>query len=751
MTPVTRISRLRHPGVLRDFTWPQDLDEFSRFNLIYGWNGSGKTTISRLFRALELRKPPIGEAKLIVNGHTVSGGEFRESALPIRVFNRDFVAESVFPVGGGDVDPIFVVGKESADKQAEAEKLKTEQSNLEQSHRSARVAGDQAAKALDKHCVDQASIIRETLRSAGKNAYNNYDKGRYRQRANQMLKDGDKELNILSNEEREQLLARTRATQKEKIQEIQYQLPDLEQCRENVSQLMGTTVVSSAIESLKEDTELASWTHQGLGIHQARHAENCLFCEQPLPDGRIVDLEAHFSSEYEGLLRKLDGMSAQIKKLLHEASQVQLPNRAELFEDLSNEYHKSQQIFLEHIEKSKEYLQILIDSLARKKEHLFEPVENLAPAPELEGSPADSINSIIRRHNIACDKFESIVDEAREKLEADSIAASLEEYKVLLEKLEATTKSVTDNQKKVRETEVRIAELERDIIEHRQPAEEFNEDLRNYLGHDELRLEVKKTGYIITRNGNKATALSEGEMTAISLLYFLKSLSDRRFELKKGVVVLDDPVSSLDANALFCAFSFIRQRTDQCGQVFILTHNFSFFRQVRNWFYYKNNQLKRYYMIEPEITQNGRRSKIKKLDPMLEKFGSEYHYLFDRLYNHANGVEVGGFEENYVFPNMARRLLETFLAFRQPQHLGELRQKLLKLDFDESRKTRILRFLHTHSHGDKIGEPEHDPSALGETQAVLRDLMALMESEDPRHYFAMVNLVDPPQTEEPSR
>ncbi len=42
---------------------------------------------------------------------------------------------------------------------------------------------------------------------------------------------------------------------------------------------------------------------------------------------------------------------------------------------------------------------------------------------------------------------------------------------------------------------------------------------------------------------------SEGERTAIAFLYFLKSLQDKSFDLANGIVVIDDPVSSLDANA----------------------------------------------------------------------------------------------------------------------------------------------------------------------------------------------------------
>jgi hypothetical protein len=73
---------------------------------------------------------------------------------------------------------------------------------------------------------------------------------------------------------------------------------------------------------------------------------------------------------------------------------------------------------------------------------------------------------------------------------------------------------------------------------------------------------------------------------------------------------------------------------------------------------------------------------------------------------------------------------------------------LQRISFDETKKVRILRFLHTHSHGDEIGEPEHDPSNLGEARAVLGDLLKLIEQEDRAHYQAMKALVDPPNDAE---
>jgi len=756
MTLVTKITNLRHPGVLRNFTWPAELPTFGRYNLVYGWNGTGKTTLSNLFRALELRKLPEGEATLALNNATVTSNDFAQATLPVRVFNREFVSANVFPVGGGEVPPIFVLGEESAEKQAQVVELKSQQANANSSLQSAIQEKSNAERALDKHCIDRATVIRETLRSAGNNPYNNYDKARYKQRVSTMVAASDKDRHLLADDERERLLSQSRATPKNPISEVQYFLPDLHKLAEETKLLMQRSVVSSAIATLKTDPQLSSWTRDGLGLHQRHEVDHCLFCEQPLPDGRIAALEAHFNTEYEQLLRQLDSQIAQLEASSRSISQTSLPNRAEFYEDLAADFDRVKAAFDRAAAAIATYLVALIETMKSKKQKVFEAQSLEVTIPDVAQAIIGDINAVIRRHNQACTDFDALVKTARESLEADSVARSLDEYQQLANAVAMQQTAINQATTTSQQLSTQIAQIEREIIEHRQPAEELNDDLHKYLGHAELQLDVKDTGYTITRNGSPARSLSEGEMTAIALLYFLKSLQDRRFEMDKGLVVLDDPVSSLDANALFLAFGFIRQCTNDAAQLLIFTHNFSMFRQVRNWFHHLKSQNKkditqrpaRFYMMECSLTDQGRRSHIAPLDPLLEQFESEYHYLFARVYRRAQATGQTGLEANYIFPNMARRLLETFLAFRRPQHAGELRQKLQGITFDETKKLRILRFLHTHSHADAIGDPEHDPSALGEAQAVLVDLLALIQHEDPTHHDAMVALVNPPTAAE---
>ena len=92
MTRIIRISGLRSCGVFRDFTWPSDLPEFGQYNVIYGWNGTGKTTLSRLLRDLELRRAPtVGDAVLRIDGSDVPGTDFPRSTLQVRVLMHPLI------------------------------------------------------------------------------------------------------------------------------------------------------------------------------------------------------------------------------------------------------------------------------------------------------------------------------------------------------------------------------------------------------------------------------------------------------------------------------------------------------------------------------------------------------------------------------------------------------------------------------------------------------------------------------------
>lgn len=120
---LTRITKIRAHRVFREFAWPADLHTFGQFNVIYGWNGCGKTTLSSLLSLIEKRTALLeGEVELELDGtRTVAGTAFASAQLPqVRVFNRDFVNATLQSAGG--IAPIYFLGEDSIEKQAQVDR-----------------------------------------------------------------------------------------------------------------------------------------------------------------------------------------------------------------------------------------------------------------------------------------------------------------------------------------------------------------------------------------------------------------------------------------------------------------------------------------------------------------------------------------------------------------------------------------------------------------------------------------------------
>lgn len=740
---IRKIARMRDYGVFRDFTWPQGLPEFSRYNLIYGWNGTGKTTLSRLFRHLERRQNPTkGKLSVTIDDTDYSEEQFEMCSIPVRVFNRDFIGQTVF-TKNGEVAPIYVIGERNVEKQKQADTLRNQLGDKNRALENARAKQREAGEKLEQFCIDRAKAIKNTLRTSGSNPYNEYDKRRYRERAERMVADGDAATHLLNEGERDDLLVQHRDTPKPKVQEIRYTLPSLQQLTISVSDLLQETVVSTIIQALKDDPDLAGWTRKGLGLHKDRDSKKCLFCEQPLPAGRLEVLEAHFSAEYERFLVKLDEQIRHLQAASNQAARVELPDSARLYADLVTEYDEAKSAVQKALVHVHECLETLIQALKDKKAKPFDRVTLDVAVPPLEVDIIDRLNGVVRKHNQASDEFEARVASARKRLALDMIAMDLDKFEQLRDAVRQAETDVKTVKQEVERLTTEIERLEREIVEHRQPAEELNRDLCKYFGHGELQLAVRDTGYSISRNRQPATTLSEGEMTGIALLYFLKSLEDREFDLQNGVVVLDDPVSSLDQNCLFGAFGYIRARTQTAAQVIILTHNFLFFQLVREWFRNlrgPDRRAWRVFMLECAFDGVARSARLQPIDPLLMDFDSEYHYLFARLYRMATEPPATSLEAYYWAPSIARRVLETVLAFRVPDEGGRNRlwRQMQAIEFDEEKKSRIYRYMQTHSHRSAVGNPDEDLTLLGESRAALADVIEFMKAADADHVSRMI-------------
>jgi wobble nucleotide-excising tRNase len=113
---IRTIQTIKNFGVFGDFRWPTGLPEFKKRNLLYGWNYSGKTTLSRIIRAFEQRRPhsDFADAQLQLKMddgalHNISSPD---AFPPLRVFNSDFVSANL-NFQTGSAMPILVLNRES--------------------------------------------------------------------------------------------------------------------------------------------------------------------------------------------------------------------------------------------------------------------------------------------------------------------------------------------------------------------------------------------------------------------------------------------------------------------------------------------------------------------------------------------------------------------------------------------------------------------------------------------------------------
>ena len=749
---IDRISKIINHRIFRRFVWPDDLLDFKEKNVFYGWNGTGKSTISNLFRAIE-RGISIsdGEVEFVISGNKINGADLSTTqGLPqVRVFNKDFIADNVF-TSHGAVTPIFFLGEKNIEKQKQVENLKVKLEQAEKEGQEKMQKKRQSENDLDEFKKERAKSIKDLLSSSGgNNPYNNYDKRSYQKKCDELIKlsDVEQKAKVLETSDFDAQKKRKESTLRDKLEILSFSYPDTTQLTNQVITILKKTVVSSVIETLKSDHELSEWVKNGLKKHKIDQSSDCLFCGQPLPDGRIQKLEAYFNDEYNAFIAEINSQSKTIKRIIGSLESFTPPNRLSLYDHLKSEFDALHKDICDEISNIKKYLECLRDAVREKEQKPFQSIERNFNVVTGNANVISNLNAVISQHNQY--DYQTAISESRTTIEESLVAESLMQYQLKKNAVDELDKALQVANDKSTKLENEIHKIEKDIKEHQRPADELNTEICSYLCRDELTFEIHGSGYQISRNGIPATNLSEGEKTALAFLYFLKSIKDKSFSLKDGIVVIDDPVSSLDSNALFQAFGFMRDGTKNAGQLFILTHSHSFFRQVKNWFNHLPNQGKkdenirpgRFYMLASNVSGGIRSSSISKLDSLLHKYESEYHYLFKLVYEAAGSEKETDLQHNYYLPNIARRLLESFLAFRLPSKSGGLHKQLDCINFDVAKKTRILRFLHTHSHAEQISDPEHDLSVLMETIPVLNDLLSLIENQDKHHFNQMKTLV----------
>ncbi len=168
-------------------------------------------------------------------------------------------------------------------------------------------------------------------------------------------------------------------------------------------------------------------------------------------------------------------------------------------------------------------------------------------------------------------------------------------------------------------------------------------------------------------NSETKIILSDGEKTTLAFAYFLARLKlfYKKEDLKNLVVVIDDPISSLDEQRIYnttCLVAKINQdlarekllKNEEKAQVFVLTHNHTFMARLINMV----GKHARYFQLERHQGQ----LKIVCKDKVKGYFDTFYLLLFKEVYAFAKIETVqDDFNEAINYGNKVRILLESFL------------------------------------------------------------------------------------------
>jgi wobble nucleotide-excising tRNase len=744
---IRRIVKIKSCPSFLDFKPSADLQEFARYNLIYGWNGTGKTSFSRILRSFELgvnyfdhpERWPEFELKLN-NGLSVKHTDLT-SFKNIRVFNKDFVEDSVF--GSRGPKPIFFLGKQSKEGKKRIDDLQTELKDLQEKADSKKTELEAMQKERDKKLQVEAKDIKSALTTTKQDHYRNYNRS-YLEKSirNHAHKLANAEQLKLSAERLAELNRSIQQTSKAIISTLPLPNFELSEIERQVNGILSATLVSQIIEELQKDKDVNKWVEHGLQIHKSKSLEVCAFCDQRIPAHRLEELEGHFNDAYQRMIESVRGLK---KACESRRVEITFPESSSFYEEYVSEYQEEKDKTQQNIRLFNKSIDSLVYALEQKEQNPFSTplLERITP---LEVDSFRRINEIIRRHNQKTNDFEHQIDEDKRDLELHHIADFFPMY-------DKQRKNIEEIQAEHQRTKTTIEEKEDEregfraqLVSHHIPAKQINDDLEAFLGRSDIQLQATEAreGYRITRGGEIANNLSEGEKTALAIVYFLAKINEEGFDLKNGVVVIDDPVSSLDSNAIFQAFSFVKESIKEASQIFILTHHFDFFRQVKNWFSFCPKTERRYFMTVCRRESLQRNSAIVEIDKLLLDYESEYHFLFNVLYKLAEEHDHN-LEKIYPIPNVARKFLESFLAFRVPLGLRvtNIHERLKRIEnFDEKKKDRIRRFVETHSHPRyESGIQDFDMSLLGEASDIVNDMIDLIKQEDPKHYAFLVESV----------
>lgn len=463
---------------------------------------------------------------------------------------------------------------------------------------------------------------------------------------------------------------------------------------------------SSLIESLKN----SDWVNQGLQYLNNQDVSTlCPFCQQKIDKNHILaELKSCFDKTYEEDTENLKKLSIKYENQINKIAESQEFEDLYLIKDFSASYKASLTKLKTILDKN--------ESLIKQK--INEPSKSIILKDYT--SELNNINDIINQANEKVKEFNEKIDRKDEtlsklkelfwqnlRLEYDTVLSNFETEKKQNEK---SQKQLEDEkrilQKQINEQDDIINKQSKNVANIDEAIKNINAGLLD-LGIDSFKIEKYSSEddlYKLSRaeqaEENIFESLSEGEKMIISFLYFIeecKGKQNAKDSEKKRIIVIDDPISSLSHIYVFNIAEliknvFLNKNLDNWEQVFILTHSLYFFYELIGQKKFSSNDLSP--DEQARLPKLFRIMKSSDGSHLVEMKANEIQNDYQMYWSVVNNKD----NQPALIANCMRNIIDYFFGFIEKKALNEVFQKP---EFkDNIRYKGFYRYINRESHSD---------------------------------------------------
>ena len=554
-------------------------------NFFYGNNGTGKTTIAReIKRAYEME----GSSELAWQGGKTAAD------YDVNAYNQAFIDHNV--QNHSSLPGIFTIGQENIEVQTQIDEKTAQKSEFQKSRVALGVEKSQKESdiatlqsSFQEDCWSKAKTIREAF---GKTQTGSKRKADFAQRVLTLTKAVEHDKDTLSS------LYETAFDKSAKTYDKLRPLGGLQQLQGLRGQdLLAKSITSSAntvFAKFIKKINATDWVRDGHDRFSETE-QKCPYCQQGLPDDFEMQLAACFDEQYQNDIDSL----RQFQSAYHSDMQGFIVS---LKDNLRDPFPKL------NLTEYKAKIALFEKSVEANTRLIADKIKEPSKVVELENLTAirSELNEIIKGFNQQIQDNNDIVNAKRTRqsectvqvweLIAHILQGEIEAYKTNLvavkNDISGLTQQISSAIQAIEQLTNDIADLNKQVVNTSTTMNCINNLLRDagFQGFTLCENPNRANTYAVIRPcGTPAKGLSEGERNFIAFLYFyccVQGSNDDSGIRKDKIVVIDDPVSSMDSGVLFLVSTLVREMIENCHaneyikQIFVLTHNVYFHEQI---------------------------------------------------------------------------------------------------------------------------------------------------------------------------